>query len=86
MLLESLLYYKSQYNYLIKTVSPMSHGPDVEGDCVRLFRGRGDGEGVPLKVGNTRDVQVDVVPGLEVEVRRPFDHQIDNLIMRHLVT
>ncbi len=70
---------KIQYNYLVETVGPMADSPDVEGDSVGLLRRRGDGEGVPLKVGNARDVQEDVVARLEVKVRRPFDHQINNL-------
>ena len=42
--------------YLIQTVCPVSDSPDVEGDGVLLLGGRGDGEGVPLKVGDGGDV------------------------------
>ena len=39
----------------------MSHGPNVEGQGVGLLGRRRNGEGMPLKVGDGGDVQVDVV-------------------------
>ena len=57
----------------------MSHSPDVQRDGVGLLRRRGDGEGVPLKVRDARDVQEHIVPGLEVEVGWTLYHQIHNL-------
>lgn len=33
---------------------------------------------MPLELGNRGDVEVDVVAGLEREVGRPLDHQVDH--------
>ena len=65
--------------YLVETVSPVSHGPDMQGDGVRLLRCRGDRERMPLEVRDGRNIQEYVVARLEVEVRRPFDDQVDHL-------
>ena len=53
----------------------MTDNSDVQADCVSLLWGRANGERVPLKGGNGRNVDEDVVPGLEGEVWRPFDDQ-----------
>jgi hypothetical protein len=34
---------------------------------------------MPLKLGNRRDVEVDIVPGLEGEVGGPLDDQVHHL-------
>ena len=57
----------------------MSHGPDVQGDGVRLLRRRRDRERMPFEVGDGRNIQEYVVARLEVEVRRSFDDQVDHL-------
>lgn len=65
--------------YLIQTVCPVSDSPDVERDGVLLLGGRGDGEGVPLEVGDGGDVEEDVVAGLEGEVWRPLYDKVHHL-------
>ena len=57
----------------------MSHGPNVEGQGVGLLGRRRNGEGMPLKVGDGGDVQVDVVARLKGKVGRPLDDQVDDL-------
>lgn len=44
-----------------------------------LLRGTADAEWVPFIGSDGRDVQVDVVPGLEAEGARPLDHQVGDL-------
>ena len=61
----------------------MSHGPDVQGDGVRLLRRRRDGERMPFEVGDGRNIQENVVARLEVEVWRSFDDQVDHLGGQH---
>ncbi len=58
---------------------PVVSLPDVEGEGVRLLWGRGDGEGMPLKLSNRRNVEVDIVAGLEGEVGRPLDDEVHHL-------
>ena len=55
----------------------------MKGEGVSLLRGGGDGEGMPLKVGNGGNVEVDIVPGLEVEVGGSLDDEIDNFGWEH---
>ncbi len=63
----------------VSVCEPVVSLPDVEGEGVRLLRGRGNGERMPLKLGNRRDVEVDIVPGLEGEVGRPLDDEVHHL-------
>ena len=63
---------------LVQTVGPLPNGSNVEGQGVGLLRSRGDGKGMPLEIGNTWHVQVNIVPGFEVEIWRTFDDQVDN--------
>ena len=63
---------------LVQTVGPLPNGSNVEGQGVGLLRSRGDGEWMPLEIGNTWHVQVNIVPGFEVEIWRTFDDQVDN--------
>ncbi len=51
----------------------------MEGEGVSLLRRRGDGEGVPLELGNGGDVEVDIVAGLEGEVGGPLDDEVHHL-------
>ena len=53
----------------------MPNDPDVQADDIFLLRGRADGEGMPLKGGDGRNVDEDVIAGLEGEMRWPFDNQ-----------
>ena len=64
---------------LVEAGGPVTHGPDVQGDGVRLLRRRRDRERMPLEVGDGRNIQENVVARLEVEVRRSFDDQVDHL-------
>ena len=34
---------------------------------------------MPFKIGNTRNIQIDVVPRFEGKVWRPLDDQVDHL-------
>jgi hypothetical protein len=63
----------------VSVCKPVVSLPDVEGEGVRLLRGRGDGKGMPLKLSNRRDVEVDIVAGLEGEVGGPFDDEVHHL-------
>ena len=60
---------------LVEPPRPVSDDPDVKADGVALLRRRADGEGVPLERGDGRDVDEDVVAGLEGKVGRPLDDQ-----------
>ena len=50
----------------------------MEGEGVGLLGRGGDGEGMPLKLSNGGNVEVDIVAGLEGEVGRPLDDKVDN--------
>lgn len=63
---------------LEELAGPVSNHPDVERDDVGLLGGRANGERVPLEGGDGRDVDEDVVAGLEGEVRRTLDYQADD--------
>jgi hypothetical protein len=64
---------------VVSDCKPVVSLPNVEGEGVRLLRCRRDGEGMPLKLGNRRDVEVDIVTGLEGEVGGPFDDKVHHL-------
>ena len=51
----------------VQAVGPLSHASDVQGELAAHLRGAGDGEGVPLAAGHTRDLDKHPVPGTEVE-------------------
>lgn len=53
--------------------------PSLGAPHTLLLRGTADAEWVPFIGSDGRDVQVDVVPGLEAEGARPLDHQVGDL-------
>ncbi len=65
--------------FVVSDCKPVVSLPDVEGEGVRLLRGRGDGERMPLKLGNRRNVEVDIVAGLEGEVGWALDDEVHHL-------
>ncbi len=68
---------------LVQLAGPVPDDPDVEAHDVALLGGRADGERMPLERRNPRDVDEDVVAGLEGEVRRPLDHQRHHSARQH---
>jgi hypothetical protein len=64
---------------LIKFVGPVSCGSDVQPNVFGLFwRGR-NAKRMPLVFGNGRNVDIDVVTGLEAELWRLAHHQMGHL-------
>ena len=59
----------------VEPACPVTDNSDVQADGISLLWGRAYGERVPLKGGNGRNIDEDVVPGLEGKMWRPFDDQ-----------
>ena len=63
---------------VVNAVGPLADGSDVEPQIVGHFGSGGDGEGVPLGLGDVGNLDVNEVAGGKVEVGRPFDDQVDD--------